>query len=237
MPLSTSSIESPIAVVSSKRSRVRFQLRRIGLPYELFEDYASLRHHCEENRPPLIIVTQDDDIAPFADEVLRNSQSYELSGIPILVIGDIETENCILNLVAAGVGDVVSTDAVDVELISRINSLVHHSQARRDKREFYPYLFDVESEQICKRGVSIATTTVEFNLALFLFSNPYIVHSREELLEKVWGISASISTRRVDTHISRLRSNLGLNGKEDLWHLKSIYVRGYMLTERKPAKR
>ncbi len=236
MQISTLAIESPasaIAVVASECSRVRYQLRRTGLPFEIFKDYKSLHHRCVTSQPPLIIVTQDSDIVRFADEVLRSARSYELLGIPILVIGNIETENYILNLVAAGVGDVVSSAAVDVELVSRIKSLVHRTQANRDKREFPPYLFDVENERIYKNGVIINTTTMEFKLALFLFSNPYIVHSRGVLLQQVWGISALIDTRRVDTHISRLRSNLGLNGKDGLWYLKSVYIQGYVLTDRR----
>lgn len=161
---------------------------------------------------------------------------YDLLGIPILAIGQIETENCILNLVASGVADVVSSEAVDLELISRIKALAHRSQLKRVEREFHPYLFNVENQQLLKHGALIDTTSIEFKLALFLFSNPNVIHSREDLLDQVWEISVPIDSRRVDTHISRLRTKLALDGKDNQWYLMSVYVRGYMLSERHLTK-
>ncbi|WP_240665455.1 helix-turn-helix domain-containing protein [Cobetia sp. ICG0124] len=52
--------------------------------------------------------------------------------------------------------------------------------------------------------------------------------SRAYLLEMVWGINGDISTRTVDTHISRLRRKLELDGRRGL-RLKSVYQHGYRL--------
>ena len=35
------------------------------------------------------------------------------------------------------------------------------------------------------------------------------VQSREQLLEEVWGLSSSLETRTIDTHVMRLRDKLG----------------------------
>lgn len=224
-----------IAVVSSNHSRVRFQLLRIGAPFRIFDDYDALCHFCEESRPALLLIVPHDDIAPLVGRVLNNSRSYASRGILILAIAEIETENCVLNLVASGITDVVSTEAGDLELMARIRAVIYRAQAKRNEHDFWPYLFNVESQQLSRGGGVIDTTGIEFKLALFLFSNPNVVHSREYLLEQVWGISVPIDSRRVDTHISRLRSKLGLDGEENQWYLMSVYVRGYMLTEKQLA--
>ena len=54
------------------------------------------------------------------------------------------------------------------------------------------------------------------------------LYSRAYLLEMIWGGNGDISTRTVDTHVSRLRRKLGLNGSRGL-RLKSVYQYGYRL--------
>lgn len=224
-----------IAVVSSMNSRVRFQLRRIGVPFKMFDDFDALGRYCEESKPAMLLIAPDKQIAPVIGRVLNNSRSYDSRGILILAIDQIETENSVLNLVKLGVTDVVSAEAVDLELIARIRAVIYRAKTKRNEHDFWPYLFNVESQQLFRGGGVIETTGIEFKLALFLFSNPNVVHSREYLLDQVWGISVPIDSRRVDTHISRLRSKLGLNGEENQWYLMSVYVRGYMLTEKQLA--
>ena len=46
-------------------------------------------------------------------------------------------------------------------------------------------------------------------LTLFFFKNAGRVLSRGYILETVWGRSAEVNTRTVDTHIRRLREKLG----------------------------
>lgn len=58
--------------------------------------------------------------------------------------------------------------------------------------------------------------------------------TRQELLENVWRTSASIITRTVDTHISRLRAKLGLT-PENGFDLSTVYHKGYRLEYRAPG--
>jgi DNA-binding response OmpR family regulator len=71
-------------------------------------------------------------------------------------------------------------------------------------------------------------TQKEFDLSLFLFRNQGRVLSRRHILESVWGQNPDLNTRTVDTHISRLRSKLGLNAQH-AWKLSAIYQHGYRL--------
>ena len=74
----------------------------------------------------------------------------------------------------------------------------------------------------------VALTQKEFELALFLFRNAGRLMSRSYLLENVWGHSAELNTRTLDTHISRLRKKLQL-GEGSGWRLASAYRHGYRL--------
>ena len=54
---------------------------------------------------------------------------------------------------------------------------------------------------------------LEFRLLRTFLERPGRVQSRETLLSDVWGISAEVTTRTVDTHIKRLREKLGAAGE------------------------
>ena len=49
---------------------------------------------------------------------------------------------------------------------------------------------------------------MEFKLLQFLIENRGVVHSRDSLLDAVWGYDAMPTTRTVDVHIAWLRQKL-----------------------------
>ena len=68
------------------------------------------------------------------------------------------------------------------------------------------------------------------DLASYLFRRHGRIVSREALLEQVWNLSPGLTTRTVDTHISRLRKKLALSGEHG-WKLTSVYQHGYRLEQ------
>ena len=69
-------------------------------------------------------------------------------------------------------------------------------------------------------------TALEFRLLKQLVDRRGRVQTREQLLSDVWGYSADITTRTVDTHIKRLREKLGVIGK----YVQTIRGVGYKFT-------
>jgi DNA-binding response OmpR family regulator len=68
-------------------------------------------------------------------------------------------------------------------------------------------------------------------LAMLLFQKHGELVSRAEMYEQVWGMRETLNTRSVDTHVSRLRIALELDGRHG-WKLASIYQHGYRLERR-----
>lgn len=58
-------------------------------------------------------------------------------------------------------------------------------------------------------GRTLDLTYKEFELLHFLASNPSRVFTRDQLLDKVWGLDYYGGTRTVDVHVRRLRAKLG----------------------------
>ena len=72
-------------------------------------------------------------------------------------------------------------------------------------------------------GQRMDLTTTEFKLLSLLLERRGHTLSRETLLKQVWGYSAAIDSRTVDTHMRRLREKLG--GFSD--RLETIRGEGY----------
>jgi two-component system phosphate regulon response regulator PhoB len=71
---------------------------------------------------------------------------------------------------------------------------------------------DVEAHRAWVEGREIDLTALEFKLLVTLHERKNRVQRRETLLNDVWGISADVTTRTVDTHVKRLREKLGPAG-------------------------
>jgi len=76
------------------------------------------------------------------------------------------------------------------------------------------------NDQLLKLGPT------EFKLLHFLMSHAERVHSRSQLLDKVWGDHVFIEERTVDVHVKRLREALGAAGAM----VETVRGAGYRLT-------
>jgi DNA-binding response OmpR family regulator len=97
------------------------------------------------------------------------------------------------------------------------------------------YRVDLSARHILRDGETVALTHKEYELAMFLFRNAGRLLSRAHILESVRGRSASLKTRTVDTHISRLRNRLDLKAERG-WRPVGIYHHGYRLERYDPAE-
>ena len=67
---------------------------------------------------------------------------------------------------------------------------------------------------------------MEFKLLQFLIENRGLVHSRDHLLDAVWGYDAMPSTRTVDVHIAWLRQKLEENPRHPHF-IQTVHGMGY----------
>lgn len=67
---------------------------------------------------------------------------------------------------------------------------------------------DVPQHMVTRGDEEIALTPLEFDLLLEMARKPNQVHTREELLETVWGYRNASDTRLVNVHVQRLRAKI-----------------------------
>ncbi|AIO68781.1 winged helix-turn-helix domain-containing protein [Burkholderia oklahomensis] len=77
-------------------------------------------------------------------------------------------------------------------------------------------------------GEPVSLTPREFDVVEFLLDNMNKVVSRQAIQETVWGRELAVSSRTLDTHVSRIRSKLGLDYDKNM-RIIPIYSIGYRL--------
>ena len=129
-----------------------------------------------------------------------------------------------------GADDYVTKPFSVRELILRIKAVLKRGERKQEnlevQRQFGELLIDVDSHEVFVNDQSITLTALEFKLLRQLVDRRGRVQSRDQLLSDVWGYSADVTTRTVDTHIKRLREKLGSMGK----YVQTIRGVGYKFT-------
>ena len=117
-----------------------------------------------------------------------------------------------------GADDYVTRPFSVRELILRVKAILKRnnktvSTPLEINRNFGSLKMDIESHEVFIDDEEVVLTALEFKLLNQLVERRGRVQTRDQLLSDVWGYSADITTRTVDTHIKRLREKLGKMGK------------------------
>lgn len=155
---------------------------------------------------------------------IRENLGWE---VPVVVVTARDDEETVISALKMGADDYVVKPPKPMELLARLESA-----SRRAKPNGLPVLrlgsfeVDVPGHRLSLEGEAITLTQKEFDLSVYLFQNPGKLLSRDHLLNKIWGFNTEVESRTVDTHISRLRKKLSLDGSKG-WKLTPIYGYGY----------
>jgi DNA-binding response OmpR family regulator len=163
-------------------------------------------------------------------DVLKHVRGALRSPVPILLMSARAREADIVAALSAGADDYVVKPVRRQELLARLEALTRRKpeSQRTELIELGALQIDCQTRTASRNGVSIHLTAKDLDLAVLLVLNVGRLLSRGELRETVWGRGAGVSSRTLDTHISRIRDKLGLipsNG----WRLASVYGHGYRL--------
>ncbi len=158
-------------------------------------------------------------------------------GSPVIFATARDRDDDVVRVLQAGADDFIAKPVRQGELLARIEAVarrMHGAHAAPEVLELAPFRIHRGARTVERAGARIELTDKEYALAEFLFLNAGRLVSRQHLLEAVWGLQAKTATRTVDTHMSRLRSKLGLAGGHG-WRLASVHQFGYRL-ERQEAQ-
>ncbi|WP_083001615.1 response regulator transcription factor [Halomonas sp. GT] len=196
----------------------------------LFSRASELRRATQEKRFDFLIVDWRLPDGCGMDVVGHLRQNDGWRG-PILFITASQNEDDVVQALEQGADDFLAKPLRPRELIARVSALGRRSGYETPRPAITcPDIFSINKEEhsISIAGSYVALTEREYRLATLFFSKVGELLTRAHLLELVWGIKGSISTRTVDTHVSRLRRKLELDGRHGL-RLRSVYQSGYRM--------
>jgi Response regulators consisting of a CheY-like receiver domain and a winged-helix DNA-binding domain len=145
-----------------------------------------------------------------------------------------ETIDKVLGL-KLGADDYLTKPFEMIELLARVEALLRRSSERTngiapDGFRFGDVAIDFKRAEVKKQAKSIDLSAMEFKLLQYLIENRGIVHSRDNLLDAVWGYDAMPSTRTVDVHIAWLRQKLEENPRHPQF-IQTIHGLGYKFAD------
>jgi DNA-binding response OmpR family regulator len=150
---------------------------------------------------------------------------------PILFITASQGEDDVVKALEQGADDFLAKPLRPKEFLARISALgrrAGYDTPRPSATCSSAFSINTDEHTICVDGHVVELTEREYRLATLFFSKVGELLSRAHLLELVWGIKGDVSTRTVDTHVSRLRRKLELDGRHGL-RLRSVYQSGYRM--------
>ncbi|MFG2982186.1 response regulator transcription factor [Streptomyces sp. NPDC048258] len=71
---------------------------------------------------------------------------------------------------------------------------------------------DLAGRTVTVAGAEVRLTRREFDVLAFLAARPDEVHSREEILDRIWGDAFLAASRSLDVHVAGIRAKTGRSG-------------------------
>lgn len=144
-----------------------------------------------------------------------------------------ETIDKVLGL-KLGADDYLTKPFEVIELLARVEALLRRSPtqnngSRSDAFRFGTVSIDFKRAEVVKDNQAIDLSAMEFKLLQYLIENRGDVHSRDQLLDAVWGYDAMPTTRTVDVHVAWLRQKLEENPRHPRF-IHTVHGFGYKFT-------
>ncbi|MFM1805802.1 MAG: hypothetical protein RL212_61 [Pseudomonadota bacterium] len=168
----------------------------------------------------------------FAKELRSNERTKD---IPIILLTARSDEMDKITGLEAGADDYVTKPFSPKELVARVRAVLRRRspQLADDLVQINQLKLDPSSRRVMAtqdgNEVSIDLGPTEFKLLHFLMTHPERVHSRGQLLDKVWGDHVFVEERTVDVHIKRLRAALAPANCQSF--IETVRGSGYRLTK------
>jgi two-component system, OmpR family, alkaline phosphatase synthesis response regulator PhoP len=162
-------------------------------------------------------------------DVCRDLRQKSINTPVLMLTAKGETIDKVLGL-KLGADDYLTKPFEVIELLARIEALLRRApQAAGNSKEVFNFgdvEIDFKRAEVAKNRRTVELSAMEFKLLQFLIENRGAVHSRNQLLDEVWGYDAMPSTRTVDVHIAWLRQKLEDNPKYPQY-IQTVHGFGY----------
>ncbi|MBQ0132657.1 MAG: phosphate regulon transcriptional regulator PhoB [Comamonas sp.] len=194
---------------------IAVNLRHNGFTPVWAEDGVSAQREIDAALPDLILL---DWMLPGGSSGLNLARKWRADArsknVPILMLTARGDEPDKIAGLDAGADDYITKPFSTQELLARIRAVLRRRTPEQAGAQVQVgnLLLDPATYRVSFGNELLKLGPTEFKLLSHLMHHPERVHSRSQLLDKVWGDHVFIEERTVDVHIKRLREALGPAG-------------------------
>ncbi len=170
-----------------------------------------------------------DIMMPGTDGLTICKQLREITNVPIIMLSAKDTEFDYVQGITIGGDDYLTKPFRPTTLLMRVRSLLrrmdmNNPKATEDKPQSLTVgnlEFNAPANTVYCNGKAIGFSQTELKMLTYMLKNTEKAHSKEELLEKIWGFETQVETRVTDETLRRIRRKLSLAGSnvsvETIW--------------------
>ena len=212
----------------SIRELVVYTLNSQGIEAEGFSMPSDFWETLEKRAPDLIlldIMLPEEDGLSILQKLRKRSDTKQ---VPIAMLTAKGSEYDTVKGLDSGADDYIPKPFRMMELVSRVKALLRRSGKSEGTDTEYTLgnlYVSQKKHQVKVDGEEITLTLKEFEILLLLLSNPGIVFTRAQLLDKIWGYQFDGESRTVDVHIRTLRQKL----KDAGHYIETVRGMGYKI--------
>lgn len=215
-------MKSKIMVVDDEmhiRELVRFYLDKAGFDTIEAANAEEALDIVENQYIDLAVV---DIMMPGMDGFELVEQMRQYREFPVIMLTAKSQSQDKLRGFSLGIDDYVTKPFDPDELMARVKTILkRYSINSSNVVKIGDVIFDGDKYEVRYQDQIIHLPLKQFELAFELAKNPNQIFTREQLIEKIWGMDYDGFDRTVDVHIKRIRENLG-----HLPGFKVVTVRG-----------
>lgn len=189
---------------------IAYNLKQKGYDTITTYDGRSALEAFRRDQPDLVIL---DWTLPDVQgvEILKQIRS-EQDFTPVIMLTGRTAKEDIIEGLTAGADDYVTKPFTWEELLARISSVLRRaqqvSQTPGKRLRFGDIIMDTASHRLWLADKELSLSPREYALLEIFMNNPRRVYSRDDLIERVWGLDYDGDTKTVDVHICWLRQKL-----------------------------
>ena len=156
--------------------------------------------------------------------------------IPILLVTAKKDDIYIIRGLGIGADDYIVKPFSPSELVARVNAHINRyerltavdkdSERSENIISIGRLKINCDSRRVYIRDEEIKLANKEFELLVFLASNPNIVFSKDTLLDRIWGEESFGDTSTVTVHINRIREKIELDTSNPQY-IETVWGAGY----------
>ena len=164
------------------------------------------------------------------------SKLKEKEDVPIIFLTARDDEKDIVKGLDMGADDYITKPFRNRELISRINNVLRRygkndNNSKDNIIKINEIEINTDSAKVMKNGEEIVFTSLEYKILVMLFSNPNVLITRQQMLDKIWDIAGNfVNDNTLTVYIKRIREKLG---DKDGKIIKTVRGLGYIIEESK----